>query len=494
VSFRASARFWARLLPALAVVTLFALVAASPSPSPAPQMPLPVGAPCSDYSQASPGASTSLFSQGDGVTQPLGAGATMAACSLHVKGTGWCYVSVFVREWDPLALAPEPGTIAMRSAYLDPSRMNFYTSNSVPWVTFSPPVVTQSLAGVAEPPQPTVSMEVRSDTYAYSYPLAAYYEPSGDPALGAVQSVSAGGSHEPITGPHPVLGHAVCEGSADVQSLRIVQCVKRADTPLTSHPFELAQRFRVPEPTELRWVELAVNKPATGPQAIGEGEMPVAPSATVAIAEAQDPGDPPADMPTSLVEALFEPPYAFSTLPQRWGSNYSFDRAVMLFPGHDYWLYVRQASGYEFLARTLTGSEPIAFTTGIGALHTRGITPDPWTLAPDRVLSFKIVGRPTAALGASPPHGEANPFRLSVAPNPASGPLRVEWSGAVGPVRLEVFDARGRRVGRGEGGAAGAWSMAAMGREGRPLPAGVYYVHARDSQGQRMVERAVIVR
>ncbi len=485
-----SIRSWPRLLPAIAVVGLFCLVAAAP----APQMPIPnQTAPCSNYAQSSTGGSSALFSGGDGVAQPLAAAQPMLACSLHVAGTGWSYANVYIREWDPLTLAPDASTIATRSAYLDPSRMNYYYTNSVPWLQFSPPIVTQSVAGVAEPPSQGLFMEVRSTSAGFTYPLAAYYEPEGNAALAEARSISAGGSHEALQGTHPVLGHAVCSGDADLQSLRLVQSVRRTDTPLAAHPYELLQRFRVPEPVEVRWVELAVNSIMLSSPAIGE-EMPVPTSATLAIIDATYLGDPPTNMPSALSEALFESPYAFSYAPApRWAANLEFDHRVMLYPGHDYWLYLRAATAYEFLARALTGSESGDFAAGIGALHTRATGTTTWSLASGQVLSFKLIGQPTAPVGVSPPRVDV-PFRLSVSPNPARGLLRVEWSGAVGPVRLEVFDARGRRMGRGEGGAAGAWSWAATGRDGRPAPSGVYFVHARDSAGELSVERLVLVR
>jgi len=68
----------------------------------------------------------------------------------------------------------------------------------------------------------------------------------------------------------------------------------------------------------------------------------------------------------------------------------------------------------------------------------------------------------------------------------------VAWSGAVGPVRFEVFDARGRRVAVNTGGAAGSWSWSIRDSRGQALPAGVYFVHARDSAGGHSVQRVVV--
>lgn len=488
-----------RLAPAAVVLGLFALVAATRSPAP-PMMPFPIPAPCSQYSQSSPGTSTALFSLGDGVSQPLVEGQPVYACSLHAAGTGWSYVNLYMREWDPVALAPDPSTIALRTSYLDPSRMNYYSTNSTPWVLMSPPIILRSLDGVAEPPRSTVSMELRSSPSGFTYPVNAYYEQSGDATLATAQSVSAGGAHDPLLGAHPVLGHAICDGGSAFADLRIAQSVKRTDAVLSAHPFEIVQRFRVSEPVEARWVELAVNAAvgsATANASIGE-EMPVAPSATIAIVNATFFDEPPASMPSPLAQAMFEAPYQFTTYsylpPPRWGTHYEFDHLVNLYPGHDYWLWVRFANSYEFFARNSTGPESPAFTAGVGPLHTRLSGADPWALAPNQALDFKLVGRPTTPVGVLQPPRMSDPFRLAVSPNPARGLAQVSWSGAVGPVKLEAFDARGRRVGHGEGGAAGTWAWSTIGRDGRPLAAGVYFVHARDSSGELSVERVVLVR
>src|SRR5689334_3301671 len=147
---RMSLPSFTRFAPAAVVLGLFTLVAATRPPA-APQMPVYVGPPCATYSQSSPGSSTAQFSVGDGVTQPLVEGQPVYACSLHAAATGWAYSNFYVREWDPVTLAPDPSTIALRTSYLDPSRMNYYTTNSTPWVIMSPPIILRSLAGVAEP-------------------------------------------------------------------------------------------------------------------------------------------------------------------------------------------------------------------------------------------------------------------------------------------------------------------------------------------------------
>src|SRR5262249_20604320 len=102
------------------------------------------------------------------------------------------------------------------------------------------------------------------------------------------------------------------------------------------------------------------------------------------------------------------------------------------------------------------------------------------------------VPRPTPAPG--PPVPNPSAFALSTTPNPAQGEVRVDWSGAVGPVRFDVLDARGRRVAEGSGGAAGSWTWPGTDRDGRPVASGIYFVRARDSAGQLSAQRVMIVR
>ena len=109
------------------------------------------------------------------------------------------------------------------------------------------------------------------------------------------------------------------------------------------------------------------------------------------------------------------------------------------------------------------------------------------------MLSLRIIARSLANVGV-PSSRSRGDLLLRVAPNPARGAADATWSGGVGPVTLEVFDARGRRVGGGVGGAAGAWHWSGAGHGGQPLPAGGYFIHAHDSAGARAVERLVIVR
>lgn len=473
-------RSWLRVLPALAAAALMCVAATAP-----PLMPAPVVAPCGTFAESGGGDSTLHFQSGDAVRQPLPWGMAAAACSVRVVASGWTSVNVALLEWDPVALAPAAGTIALRTAYLDPSRLLYYTSNSVPWTVFEPALVTRSVAGVAERPRLTTAFEVRSSPWGGE--LKASYTPDGTPSMPAAVVTHGGSAHDPLQGSHPVLAHAICDGGPDLQSLRVVQCVKRTDVKLVAQPAELLQRFRVPERAELSWVELAVDS-------VGGATVTIPPPAVISIVDATGMAEPPAVMPPALVEATFEGYYEFSDYYEpapRWASHLDFDHTIALEPGHDYWLYVHSANGYRFRGRALTGEEGAAFKWGIGTFYTRAIGNEPWSVEPARALSFVLIGRPEAAVSVPP---RLVDFDLRVAPNPARRIAEVSWSGAVGPVRFEVFDARGRRVATSAGGAAGAWRWEAKGPGGEPLPAGVYFIHARDSQGTRAMGRAVVVR
>src|SRR5262245_21044072 len=479
-----------RAIPALAVISLFALVAARSS---APNMAAPPRiAPCEEYTLAGGGASTVLFNGGDGILQPFPPEMSAAACSVHVAGTGWSTAIVRALEWDPAMLAPDPSAIALRVATLNPSAMDFYNSNSVPWVRLSPPIVTQGVTGVADPPHAAIAIETtaQADAFFGIYPLQGYYEPSGDPGMPAASMLSGGGSHGTLTGPHPVLAHAICGGGPDLQALRVVQAVNHAEAALSARPFEVTQRFRVPVAVELRWVEMAVHAAFTPSQPFT--------AARLMIVDA-GPGDvPPAGMPAELVGAPFESYFDFlpssSSPAPRWGTHLDFDHVQVLMPGHDYWLYVRGGQPYEFGAHTLSGGEGPAFSAGIGPLYSRASGGAGWSRVAGTALSFKLVGLPLAGVDVPRPPAASTAFSVAVSPNPAHGLAQVTWSGAVGPVRLEVLDARGRRVAAGEGGAAGTWPWHVAGRDSRPLPAGVYFIHARDSAGDNVVRQLAIVR
>jgi len=485
------ARQLSRVLPAVLVSALLCLAAAAPQQ---PQMPSPnpQAAPCSTFSFSGGGGSAMVIGHGGAIRQPLPSSISMAACSLGVSTSYyWGGGLASVSEWDPVTLAPDPQSIALRTFNFSPSSFQI-NAGVMPWLSFVPPIVTRALAGVAEPPKTTTAIEVLESTYTGSNDLTTSYDPDGAVGLPAAVSVPGSGS---FTGPHPVVAHEICDGGSDVGDLRVAQSVRRTDTPIADRPEELAQRFSVPEPVELRWVELAIGVPGSAGASATTPQMPVTPAAPTVVGVVDPAGapSPPAGMPQTLVEAFFPSSanlgyFIFQPVPT-WASHLDFDRTITLQPGRDYWLYVRSASSQNFLGRTLTGSESGDFSAGVGALYTRGDSVGAWTPVGDRVLAFKIVGRPTAPV--SVPDVRVA-FSLRVTPNPARGVAEVAWSGAVGPVRFEVLDARGRRVATSVGGAAGTWSWSPAGS--RPLAAGVYFVQARDSQNRRAVTRFVVVR
>ena len=487
---RVSLRLVSRSVPVLAATALLCVAAtrsAPPNMMPAP----PPGSCNGQYALTGPGANVFQYNGAAGFQQPLPDGLAMASCSLHVEGTGWTSSKMIAVEWDPLTLAPDPTTVALRSQWDNPSTMSYYTANAVPWFRFSTPIVTRSVAGVADPPRTTVAIRATPGGGYISSALELYYEPEGSQAFPAASTFSAGGTVGTLEGTHPVSGHAIC-AAAELQPLRVAQSMRRTDISLVSEPEELLQRFRVPERVELRWIELAV--------AAGDtfANYPYPPAGDVAILDAEGVLSPPAQMPAPLIQSTFEMYYFFWTTQgyapgPRWASHYPLDQTVVLEPGRDYWLHFRHAENYRMLCGTRPATESDAFQWGIGDFHTRARSTDPWSQVTGQALAFRIIGLPVEPVGVQPPPAPRG-FALAVAPNPVRDVANVTWSGAVGPVKLEVLDVRGRRVGRGEGGAAGAWAMALTGRDGRPLPAGVYFVHARDSMGELAVERLVIVR
>jgi hypothetical protein len=301
-----------------------------------------------------------------------------------------------------------------------------------------------------------------------------------------------------------VLAHAVCSGGDDLASLRVVQAVSRTDVKPFPSPREFAQRFRVPQQVEVRWIELAMagfisfggtyNDP-------GVQQRPI-----LAIVDGESMAQPAPIMPPPLVEA----PVDLSALSSSsfngpvWGSHLDFDRTVTLEPDHDYWIYVREAATSTFMNRRIHGDEPPAFTAGIGPYFCRADSLGSWNQTADQVLAFRIVAHPTTppppppiarpAAPPTPPLPGTAAFALNTTPNPAPGEVRVDWSGAVGPVRCEVLDARGRRLAESSGGAAGSWTWQGTDRDGRSVASGVYFVRARDSAGRASNQRVMIVR
>ena len=506
-------RFASRAIPSLLVIALLALAAAAPGhdaagPAPPPQL----QPPCEDFAIAVPGDSSIEFSGLAGVEQPLPAGLSVAACSLRATGNSYYgYARITLRAWDPTTLAPDPSTVALRTMFFDASRLA-WAGGQVPRALFVPPLVTGNEPGVAEPLASRAVMQLSPDIpWPGASPLRGYFNPDGPAGLPAAQQFAHDGTRSPLPGDHPVLAQAVCAGDTDLVKLRVAQCVMRTDVKPFPAPREFAQRFRVPQQTALRWVELAVAEVFVPYFQQAGDESPLFDNrgpTVLAIVDGADLHVPSPSMPEPMVEAPFALGTLFAAAAQKtWAAHVDFDRTVTLEPDHDYWIWVRESAQVTFFDRRVRGEESPEFRAGVGPYYCRADTAGEWNRAADQVLAFRVVGLPTAPPPGPEPPPEPRPapppappvpvtatFELQASPNPATGFVRLDWSGAVAPVRFQVLDERGRRVDEGLGGAAGSWTWNGTDRDGHPMPSGIYFVHARDSDGHTSVKRAVVVR
>jgi hypothetical protein len=426
------------------------------------------------------GGSSTTFSIPDpaGVTQPLGFTGNVAACSLSIAYS-WTFGQMDIVEWDPVSLAPDPSTVALRTRTFNPSDLSFNLTQTV----FDPPIVLNQSGPLADPPRATVAINLQA-TYPYN-PLLPFVTDSGAAVTPQAYSYGSNGVRTPIPGPHAVLGHAVCGADAALQSLAVVQSVMTTSAALGTGAFEIVQPFRVPREVSLHWVELAF-APQTTPYPFDPG--------TIAIYDAQGAGAPPETLSAPLVQAPFQvtAPYLGYAL---WASHFDFDHWVDLVPGHDYWLFVHTGGEYNVYAKNVTGSEGTNFTSSIGPLYQRGAVGVPWTSSSSQALSFRLIGQPAGTLEATLPPPRPG-LRLNVTPNPSPAGARVAWLGATGSVRFDVFDARGRRVAGVEArpGATGGWTWNGKDDGGRALAAGVYFVRGTDDAGRAASERLVLIR
>ena len=468
---------------------------------------------CSLLLQQSGGASPFVAAIRTGVTQPITFAGNAAACSLTVDRLYYSSARAELLQWDPAALAPDPTTVALRTRSFDASALQYSQTR----FDFYPPVVMYSVPGVAEPPGLFTALDWRVTDCCNGQTLRFESDgASGIPA--ALQYATVGGPRSPLPGAHPVLSHAVCGGDDALQSLQLIQSVMRTDSLSDTSCFEILQRFRVPVRSKLRWVEVA----------FGVRPRPQYYDPVIAILDGGRTPEPPVALPTSLVEA----PYAQYVTSPFWGSHYDFDRLITLEPGHDYWLLVRVEHVYYLYSRALTGSESPDFTANIGPSFRRTTRDGDWIPQRDQALCFRMIGEPLDARppshllprgrlrdrplgettpGGQPPPGEpraaaataieagarvTGPLSLRVAPNPAQGAAFVSWSGASGPMNVEVLDAQGRRVGgvAGVPGSEGRWLWSGARDDGRPMPAGVYFVRASDGRGRVVTDRVVLIR
>jgi hypothetical protein len=208
-----------RLLPAVAVAGLLALAASAPQRTrlgPAPPAYLQPGE-CTQFVQSAPGDSVFGFGTGSGVSQPFHAGVAMVACSVSVKAHSWSTMRLNMVDWDPLALAPDAGTIVLRTQLLDPSDLQYYTLNRTPRVNFVPPVVSRSLPGVADAPRNTVAADMKALTSTFPNAFDGYYDPAGPNDLPLARVFQPSGPRAPLPGGHPVLAHAICDAGGELQ-------------------------------------------------------------------------------------------------------------------------------------------------------------------------------------------------------------------------------------------------------------------------------------
>ena len=421
------------------------------------------------------GSSTFSVAPSAGVTQPLGAAVRMAACSLSIANLPtYTAAQLVVMHWNPQTLAPDPTTVALRTRSFTPSSLAYGRTRA----NFSPPVVTEALPHVADAVTTPIALDWKvTDPYNAQ---SVRYEANASAGLPPALQYPPGGTRQVLGGAAPTLNLYVCDGGTEYDDMRIAQAVMRTDELQPAERYEWAQRFRVPETISVGWVELAIGAvPSPYNAVVGR----------VAIFDGDGQASPPTAGAGSLVEAGIS---HYGIVTPFWANHFDFDQGMLLFPGRDYWLTFRTEHYFRPYARVLTGGEGADFTSAIGPLFSRGQFNEPWTPAPNRALNFRLIGAPYATTGVEPSTPRREGFALHVAPNPASGAAVVRWSGAEGPVRLEVLDARGRRVAAAAG-AEGLWNWSGRDAAGRALPAGFYFVRACDARHRTAVQRVVRV-
>jgi hypothetical protein len=467
------------VLPALLAVALAAPGFAAPRAAGSSATPATNSvASCGEFLQSAAGISSVQMNPSCGVTQPLGIIANVAACSLSL-GLPWdASGSLRVVQWDPLGLAPDPTTVALRTLAFSASAL---TNNHV-GVSFSQPVVVRSVDHVADPPGSTVALDFQMDPASWDWENA-LYDGNAAAEVPAGFQYGSNGVRIPLPGSHPGVGHVICGGDASVQALEVVQSVMRANALLDTANEEVIQRFRVPVRTTLQWVELAFDA------------YFIAPSITpgvVAIYDGTGSTSPPVTLP--LVTTSFGQFY--TQVPRGWSSPYDFDQVITLEPNHDYWLRVAMHHVFPIYSRVLTGGESDDFTTSIGGFYGRTTATGTWTSIMGHALSFRLIGEPQAETAILTPAPTRGGLRLSVEPTPSRGTARVRWTGAAGALRIDVLDARGRRVAHAENspGERGQWVWNGLDDAGRALPAAVYFLRATDDARRVATGRVVWVR
>jgi hypothetical protein len=467
-----------RAVPTLSVALLLGLALASPGTRGA--RPARAAVPDCDLPVQSGGSISQIaLGFGYGVTQPVGLDANVAACSLSLANS-WSFGRFDMVQWDPVALVPDPTTVALRTRTYNPSDLSWNRTRT----DFNPPVVVHQFGPLADPPHGVLAINLEG---AYSInPMVQYYKMSDNPITPVAYQYPPGGARTEIPGEHAVLGHFLCGMNEDLQQLGLVQSVMTTDVLTGTAPYEVIQKFRVPQTVKLHWVELAFGPQTNYPNDPG----------TIGIIDGAGGGAPPVSLPVALVQADFrnDDPYLFGR--PVWGSHYDFTQWITLQPGHDYWLLARTLHEYALELKTVTGAEGPAFTDGVGSMYRRTLAGDAWSLAPSQALCFRMVGEQVTTTGVRVDGPSRAAFAIAAAPNPFHESATLRWSGAAGAVWFEVLDPRGRRVASGEGapGGRGEWTWRGSDDAGRALPAGVYFVRGTDDAGRAASVRVVRVR
>ncbi len=469
-----------RLVPAALALAAIAFAMLLPSrrswatrPDAAPAAVAAVG--CNIDAVAGTDSTTRVYA---GIRQPFDGTVPFASCSLAVSEAGYVWPTFRVQAWDPVALAPDPTTVALRSIGFDASQLGY---NHVR-LDFSPPVVVQPVTGVAEPTRTTLDLDMWvGGSYLNQYVDVRFWS-QGTPGLPPGFQYFAAGQ-APLGGPAATAGLGLCSASGR-EELRVLQAVSGTSTLLGFDAYDYLQRFRVPQACTLEWVELAFGYNANASPYV-EG--------TVVVLEGDSIPAPGSTLPGALLQADFYHP---GLVTPHWDTHYLYAPPVELQPDRDYLLLVRSKNKYPLYVHDHTGNESADFATGIGPLFVRPTEDAPWV--PEqagRALCFRLLGTPVSSPVAVEPIVVPAGLRLAIEPNPARGATLVRWRGARGAVRLDVLDARGRRLASHDaGGEVGEWLWTGgRGGGGRVAP-GVYFVRVADATGAIGTSRVVMVR
>lgn len=465
-----------RLLPAAASLAAVLFAAAAPAQRAREATPASVTNTSCDGAVLAGTNNQFTISPQFGVIQPFDGTVPLASCSLAVNYPGYTSGRLTVVEWDPLTLAPDPTAVALRTRGYNVSELQYNHLRA----NFTPPIVTQAVAGVAAATRTTLAVDY-TVTDNFNGQSINYWS-DGSIGMPRAYSHPAGGAPVPMPGPHAVLGMTFCPGE-DNGDLRVLQSVAGPSVMLGFGPYEYMQRFQVPERCELKWIELAFGYNAN--------IYPIPPG-MMAIVDGASMSEPVPALPTPLFQADF---YAYGVTNSVWGTHDQTAAPITLEPHHDYWLLVRAENTYPLHAWSKTGAESADFTDRIGPLYSRQTPAGVWQPRGGLALLFRLIGDTAAPNPVSVAPAASVGLRLGIEPNPARGAAMVRWSGARGRVRLEVLDPRGRRVAQAEGsGAEGTWSWRGSADDGGPCAPGVYFVRAVDDEGVRGVARLVLIR